>query len=73
MKTTEFTIPAPARHHHVIALISNQGKDANKGIQGFITDQGKFLNRIKAAKYVLDIGQIKKLNWAPNLYSEDLW
>jgi len=44
-----------------------------KGEQGFITDSGEFVDRITAAKIALESGQIKKLNWPPNLYSEDLY
>lgn len=41
--------------------------------QGFVTSDGNFLNRIEAAEFALRIGQIQKLSWPPNLYSEDLW
>ena len=41
--------------------------------QGFLNDKGEFLNRRDAAKEALECGQIQKLNWPPNLYSEDLY
>lgn len=42
-------------------------------IQGFVTDKGKFLNRIEAGQHVLKCGQIKELRCDNQLYSEDLW
>ena len=41
--------------------------------QGFITNKDKFVNRKQAARIALRSKQIKKLNWPPLLYSEDLW
>lgn len=43
------------------------------GEQGFITDEGKFVDRIEGARIAIECGQIIKLQWKPNLYSEDLW
>ena len=42
-------------------------------IQGFITDTGKFLDRIEARKHAIECGQIDHTNWGERLYSEDLW
>lgn len=42
-------------------------------IQGFLNSDGKFLDRIEAAKEALDCGQITELKWPPKLYSEDLY
>lgn len=41
--------------------------------QGFILDDGTYVDRIQGAGLAIQYGQIKKLNWPPNLYSEDLW
>lgn len=65
-------LPAPARHHHVLHRYPlTEGHD--HGEQGFIDDQEGFVDRIKAAEIALLEKQIDKLNWPPNLYSEDLW
>ncbi len=70
-----WSLPAPARHHNIIALMHDKDDPHVHGvsIQGFLTHEGKFLNRKEAAKYVLEVGQLKKLKWPPNLFSEDLW
>jgi hypothetical protein len=47
-----------------------KGEDA---IQGFVTDDGKFLNRKQAAQHAIRCRQIISLKWPPNLYSEDLY
>jgi len=42
--------------------------------QGFVTDQGEFLDREQAAIHALNCGQITELKYGGNiLYSEDLW
>ena len=41
--------------------------------QGFLLSDGRFARRKAAASVALRAGQIEKLNWPPNLYSEDLW
>ncbi len=58
------------RHHNILNSAVPFGflKD---GVQGFVTDSGKFLNREEAAKYAFDCGQINKET--KTLYSEDLW
>lgn len=42
-------------------------------VQGFVTEDGQFLNRRQAAQHAIRCGQIEKLKWPPNLYSEDLY
>ena len=63
------------RHHDCIRIIKASTGERTPGSdpQGFVTESGKFLNRIEAGEYAIKIGQIKKLNWPPRLYSEDLW
>lgn len=41
--------------------------------QGFITDQGIFLNRKEALQHAIDCGQLKKETVFNYLFSEDLW
>ena len=63
------------RHHNVIADMVNTHKlpIPIKGEQGFVDENGKFLDRLEGADLALKSGQIQKLSWPPNLYSEDLW
>lgn len=80
-------IPSPARHHHVLhSLAKSFNGRTDRGyteeVQGFITDEGEFLNRIEAMGHCLNCGQILKgritnINpnpyMGPELFSEDLW
>lgn len=43
------------------------------GEQEFLDDNGTFLDRIEGAEVAIKTGQIIKLKWPPNLFSEDLW
>lgn len=74
---TTWTLPAPARHHELIASVIKStkgvGYDAKKAVQGFKTSDGQFVDRKQAAAIAIKTGQIKELKWPPNLYSEDLW
>ncbi len=70
-----YTLPKPARHHHVIAyIVAHVGKyNPNLGEQGFITDSGHFVTREQAAMLALASGQVTKLTDPPELFSEDVW
>lgn len=69
-----WSVPRPERHHHVIKLMVLFGYPTPvAGIQGFLLSNGKFVGRKEAAKIAIEAKQIKKLNWPPNLFSEDLW
>lgn len=65
------TLLKPARHHNILHLMSLQQRQG--AIQGFITDDNIFVDRIEAASLALKHKQIGHLQWPPNLYSEDLW
>lgn len=68
------SLPPPHRHPHLIWLLADEGNPTPiKGEQGFIDDEDNFLNRIDAGKHALSCGQLDKLNWAPQLFTEDLW
>lgn len=68
------SLPSPNRHNDVIGMMYDLGyKTPINGEQGFITESGIFVKRRIAADMALITGQIKKLKWPPNLYSEDLW
>ena len=58
----------------MIRLIREETGDSPiRGLQGFVTDEGEFLDRMAGADYVLEHGQIEKLGCPPDLCSEDLW
>ena len=64
------------RHHNIINEMRTKylilDKQAVRN-QGFITDDGQFVDRIIGAELAIKSGQIQKLKWPPNLYSEDLY
>jgi hypothetical protein len=70
--------PPPARHHNLLfAHYEMRGYPLNNSKnQGFLTSEGKFVDRIEGMKIVLECNQ--KLIDHPSrvegvLYSEDLW
>jgi hypothetical protein len=67
------TLPRPNRHSDLIKLMSEAawGEKVAKSTQGFLTSEGKFVNREEAYQIALKSGQIKSNN--NRLYSEDLW
>lgn len=46
---------------------------AGDNSQGFLTDQGEYLEREPALKHAIACGQIVKSKWGNQLYSEDVW
>ena len=72
-----WTLPAPNRHHHIIRLIAASngvGIDGEQE-QGFMTDNGRFVNRVEGLKIALAANQVLDPNniRARQLFSEDLW
>lgn len=66
------TLPAPARHHNILhTAYPFTGLIADG--QGFITDEGQFVDRERAFQIAEVAGQIIKAHAPPRLYSEDLW
>lgn len=84
---TVYSLPRPARHCHFMrdynSACREQGwpfpwagwsaEQLRGSQQGFITHTGAFVGRETAADIAIEAGQIDRLNWPPNLYSEDLW
>jgi len=71
------SLPPPARHHTIL-----QSMDLVMGIdttkvppteQGFLTDEGQFVNRVEAFYVAWKAGQFLKNADGPELFSEDLW
>ena len=52
---------------------SELGQQNKTVIQGFLTNLNRFVDRIEGAKIALDNGQITKLEYGSQLYSEDLY
>jgi len=66
---------APMRHNHAMEAarkdtgdFSIHGED-----QGFILQDETFVDREEAGRIALEAGQISKMKWGIELYSEDLW
>ena len=77
-----FHIPAPARHHHILHWLTKLFKGrTDRGYeletQGFITDDGVFLDRPTAYRHAIDSGQVLNRRAGgydgTDLFSEDLW
>jgi hypothetical protein len=81
-------VPRPGRHHDVLHSMWHQFADGKsdrthesyaKEVQGFLTDDGRFLNRREAFIHVKECGQRMIRSTDPKhyqgdeLYSEDLW
>jgi hypothetical protein len=69
-----YTLPRPARHHDVIAMMRAQGFTGTiPRDQGFVLSTGQYVDRVTAGVLAFATGQIKELTSPPNLFSEDLW
>lgn len=69
-----FSAGRPARHHNLLWDASLFGLRAgDTGDQGFVLADGRYVDRIEAARIALETGQVTSLMAPPRLYSEDLW
>lgn len=71
-----YSVDRPGRHDAALALLYKSEEVApyrERSVQGFVTSTGRFVDRIEGAELAIKAGQIEKLNWPPQLYSEDLW
>jgi hypothetical protein len=69
-----FWLNAPNRHHHVIRVMAKRGLSTPiVGCQGFVTDTGLFVNRVRALQIAREANQLINPNPMWQLYSEDLW
>lgn len=70
------TLPKPNRHHNIIWMLAPTGKYKLPifGEQGFITNTGRFVDRIEARKIAEAANQlIERARDKKQLYSEDVW
>lgn len=70
------SLPPPARHHTIIQAMELEmgipGIAATPQAQGFLTSDGRFVNRVEAFYIAHRAGQIGAKD-EPRLFSEDLW
>ena len=69
-----YSLPKPNRHHNIFAIMPPLDEDGD--IEGFIDNNGKFLNRDEAYMVAINFGQINRRPGGyngPKLFSEDLW
>lgn len=71
------SLPRPARHGDIIStmdqLMHIDGPLATPDRQGFITDTGRYVNRVEAYGIAWKAKQIISGSRGPQLFSEDLW
>jgi hypothetical protein len=71
-----YALPRPNRHHNVInSLIEAKlFKAPITGEQGFVTNKGRFVDRIEGLQIATDANQIlEKHGNEGQLFSEDMW
>jgi len=69
-----WTLPRPARHCDILHyMYESSAGETTLDDQGFLLDDGSWVNRKQAAEYALKTGQCSELVAPPDLYSEDLW
>lgn len=62
------SLPAPARHHHILHVLDDPGETHD---QGFLTSTGRYVDRVEGGALAKRYGV--KLNYGAKLFSEDLW
>lgn len=68
-----YSLPKPHRHPDIIIDMASKGLRYG-GQQGFILDNGEFVNRVEALKIAKAADQvIRKDDLTNQLYTEDLW
>lgn len=74
--SVQYSLPAPSRHSHVIRIIKEDTENPfSFDVQGFLDNEGIFVNRREALDIALKANQIIDINniRANRLFSEDLW
>lgn len=77
---TIYALPKPNRHHNVFKIMPFEDRytDGYWDIQGFLDEQGNFLDRRKALVHAAEHHQVirpadPKFYQGNELFSEDLW
>lgn len=72
-----YTTSRPGRHSDIIKQMICDGiyyeEPLGWGEEGFLTEDGAFVDRIKAAEIAIRCGQIQECKHPSCLYSDDLW
>jgi len=71
-----WSLPSPNRHHDVINHIYEHRQDKKMviGEQGFLNNEGVFLDRKEALDIAVQANQLIRKTFPENeLFSEDLW
>lgn len=71
-----YSMPAPARHHHILYSMpaQNSREIIGPSQQGFLTSTGRWVSRKEAMGIAVAAGQVPPSKvTAPDLFSEDLW
>lgn len=76
-KTDEIVTLCGLRHGDIFKQLKSLGFKPGCGYQclsqGFITDKGKYLDRVDALRYAVECKQIRDVKDKSELFSEDLW
>lgn len=71
------SLPPPARHHTILQSMSIVLKvdavQVRPENEGFLTSDGRFVNRVEGYYIAWKAGQLKESKVVPELFSEDLW
>lgn len=78
------SLQPPARHHTILQtmdiLVGISQDELHSSYQGFLTSEGRYVNRVEAFYIAFKAGQLtdpdkaaQKAIKGPELYSEDLW
>lgn len=77
------SLPPPARHHTILQtmdiLVGISQDELHSSYQGFLTNEGRYVNRVEAwyiaykADQLIHLKGDEKSFRKPELYSEDLW
>lgn len=77
IKAEDGTIFKGWRHCYILQEVLKSGfsrRSVHSANQGFMDDQGNWLDRETAAQHALDCGQVEKLKYQQHLiFSEELW
>ena len=72
-----YSLPAPARHHHIVQNLRPLIAFRESPEQGFLTSNGEFASRAVAKQIAIAAGQAMAAvaggYSGPELFSEDLW
>lgn len=75
IKSADGRIFGGRRHADIIAtMVMDYETSPHYGVQGFLTNRLRFVDRKEAAEIALSSGQVRELRFQPSeLFSEDLW